>query len=44
MIDLGFGVLTVPAGRAGALLDQILPAGDHYAFVAEEDDPDLRTA
>lgn len=44
VIDLGFGVLTVPTGQAGLLLDRILPADDHYASVAEEDDPDLRTA
>ena len=43
VIDLGFGVLTVPAGDAGRLLDQILPAEVHYANVAAEDDPDLRT-
>lgn len=44
VIDLGFGVLTVPAGDAGRLLDQVLPAEDHYAAVAAEDDPDLTTA
>lgn len=44
VIDLGFGVLTVPAGDAGRLLDQVLPAEDHYAAVAAEDDPDLMTA
>ena len=38
VIDLGFGVLTVPVGEAGRLL---LPAADHYAAVAAEDDPDL---
>jgi AbrB family looped-hinge helix DNA binding protein len=43
VIDLGFGVLTVPAGEAGRLLDQILPADVHYANVANEDDDDLRT-
>ena len=41
VIDLGFGVLTVPVGSAGQLLDQVLPANDHYAAVAAEDDPDL---
>jgi bifunctional DNA-binding transcriptional regulator/antitoxin component of YhaV-PrlF toxin-antitoxin module len=41
VIDLGFGVLTVPAGEAGRLLDRILPADVHYAAVASEDDPDL---
>lgn len=44
VIDLGFAVLTVPVGEAARLLDKILPAGDHYAAVAAEDDPDLLTA
>ncbi len=44
VIDLGFGVLTVPVGEAAGLLDQILPADDHYAAVAAEEDPDLMTA
>lgn len=44
VIDLGFGVLTVPAGEARRLLDRILPADDHYAAVAADDDPDLMTA
>ena len=43
VIDLGFGVLTVPAGRAAQLLDQLVPAEDHYAAVAAETDPDLAT-
>jgi bifunctional DNA-binding transcriptional regulator/antitoxin component of YhaV-PrlF toxin-antitoxin module len=43
VIDLGFGVLTVPAGTAGRLLDQVLPAEAHYANVANEVDEDLRT-
>lgn len=41
VLDLGFGVLTVPAGHAGRLLDQVLPAAEHYAAVAAEEDPDL---
>jgi bifunctional DNA-binding transcriptional regulator/antitoxin component of YhaV-PrlF toxin-antitoxin module len=41
VLDLGFGVLAVPAGYAGKLLDEILPADAHYAAVAGEDDPDL---
>ena len=41
VVDLGFGVLTVPAGHAGRLLDQVLPADEHYAAVAAEEDPDL---
>jgi bifunctional DNA-binding transcriptional regulator/antitoxin component of YhaV-PrlF toxin-antitoxin module len=43
VVDLGFGVLTVPAGTAGRLLDEVLPAEQHYAAVAAEDDPDLIT-
>ncbi|MGH9170822.1 MAG: AbrB/MazE/SpoVT family DNA-binding domain-containing protein [Acidimicrobiales bacterium] len=43
LLDLGFGVLAVPAGYAGHLLDEILPAEAHYAAVAAEDDPDLLT-
>lgn len=43
VIDLGFGVLTVPVGDAGRLLDEILPADAHYAAVAVEEDPDLAT-
>ena len=43
VIDLGFGVLTVPAGKAASLLDAILPAEDHYRNVTEETDPDLKT-
>jgi hypothetical protein len=41
VLDLGFGVLTVPAGEAGRLLDRLLPADAHYAAVAAEQDPDL---
>lgn len=44
VIDLGFGVLTVPAGEAGRLLDRILPAESHYAAVAAEEDPDLQSS
>lgn len=43
VLDLGFGVLTVPAGAAGALLDELVPAELHYRKVADEHDPDLRT-
>jgi bifunctional DNA-binding transcriptional regulator/antitoxin component of YhaV-PrlF toxin-antitoxin module len=43
VIDLGFGVLTVPAGDAAKLLDDIVPADVHYAAVAADDDPDLAT-
>jgi bifunctional DNA-binding transcriptional regulator/antitoxin component of YhaV-PrlF toxin-antitoxin module len=41
VLDLGFGVLTVPVGHAGRLLDEILPAETHYAAVSAEEDPDL---
>jgi bifunctional DNA-binding transcriptional regulator/antitoxin component of YhaV-PrlF toxin-antitoxin module len=41
VVDLGFGVLTVPVGHAGRLLNEILPADGHYAAVAIEEDPDL---
>jgi hypothetical protein len=43
VIDLGFGVLTVPAGDAARLLDEVLPAEAHYNAVALEDDADLTT-
>lgn len=43
VIDLGFGVLTVPVGEAGRLLDQVLPAEAHYVAVASDPDPDLAT-
>ena len=43
VIDLGFGVLTVPAGDAARLLDELVPAEEHYATVAADDDPDLAT-
>ena len=41
VLDLGFGVLTLPLGGAARLLDQILPADAHYEAVAAEQDPDL---
>lgn len=44
VLDLGFGVLTVPKGEAGRLLDKILPADEHYRAVAEDDDADLATS
>jgi len=44
VIDLGFGVLTVPAGKAKFLLGDLLSREDHAAFVASlADDPDLAT-
>jgi bifunctional DNA-binding transcriptional regulator/antitoxin component of YhaV-PrlF toxin-antitoxin module len=41
VLDLGFGVLTLPEGHAAQLLDSILPADAHYEAVASEQDPDL---
>ncbi len=44
VIDLGFGVLTVPAGEAQRLLGDLLSKDEHAAFVASlADDPDLAT-
>ncbi len=34
----------MPAGSAKALLDDTLPAEQHYALVAADDDPDLATS
>jgi hypothetical protein len=42
VIDLGFGVLTLPPGGAARLLDQILSAEDHDAAVVADDDPTSR--
>jgi hypothetical protein len=45
VIDLGFGVLTVPAGQAQRLLGDLLSREDHAAFVQSlTDDPDLATS
>jgi AbrB family looped-hinge helix DNA binding protein len=43
VIDLGFGVLTVPEGEANRLVDALLPAEVHYAGVADDEDPELAT-
>ncbi len=44
VIDLGFGVLTVPKGKGKRLLSDLLPREAHAAFVASmSDDPDLAT-
>lgn len=41
VIDLGFGVLTVPAGTARRLLGDLLSRDEHAAFVESlADDPD----
>jgi bifunctional DNA-binding transcriptional regulator/antitoxin component of YhaV-PrlF toxin-antitoxin module len=44
VIDLGFGVLTVPAGDAQRLLGDLLSREEHAAFVDSlTNDPDLAT-
>jgi bifunctional DNA-binding transcriptional regulator/antitoxin component of YhaV-PrlF toxin-antitoxin module len=44
VIDLGFGLLTVPDGEAQGLLGDLLSREDHAAFVESlKDDPDLAT-
>lgn len=44
VLDLGFGVLTVPQGHGRRLLDDLVSRDAHEAFVAGlRDDPDLAT-
>jgi hypothetical protein len=44
VIDLGFGVLTVPKGAGRRMLDDLVSRDDHASFVgALADDPDLAT-
>lgn len=44
VIDLGFGVLTVPKGDGAKLLGDLLSRDEHAAFVRSlADDPDLAT-
>ena len=44
VIDLGFGVLTVPAGQARRLLSDLVTRAEHAAFVDSlSDDADLAT-
>lgn len=44
VIDLGFGILTVPQGMGRRLLDDLVSRDDHAAFVRSvSDDPDLAT-
>lgn len=43
VLDLDFGVLLLPPGGAAGLRRSLLDPEDHYRFVAELDDPDLRT-
>lgn len=45
VLDLGFGVLTVPSGHGRRLLSDLLPREDHAEFVRSlADDPDLATS
>jgi hypothetical protein len=44
VLDLGFGVLTVPKGEGKRLLGDLLSRDDHAQFVSSlADDPDLAT-
>lgn len=44
VIDLGFGVLTVPKGQGRRLLGDLLSADEHAAYLRSlADDPDLAT-
>ena len=44
VVDLGFGVLTMPKGKARRLLGDILGRDEHAEFVRSlADDPDLAT-
>jgi bifunctional DNA-binding transcriptional regulator/antitoxin component of YhaV-PrlF toxin-antitoxin module len=43
VLDLGFGVLTVPAGEGHRIFRDLLSRDDQAAFVADLDDPDLAT-
>ncbi len=44
VIDLGFGVLTVPKGEGRRLLNDVLSREQHADFVRSlDDDPDLAT-
>jgi len=43
VVDLGFGVLTVPLGQGERLFRDLLSREDQASFVAALDDPDLTT-
>jgi len=44
VLDLGFGVLTVPSGAGRRLLDDLVSREQHAAFVRSlGEDPDLAT-
>lgn len=45
VLDLGFGVLTVPKGAGHRLLSDLVSRAEHEAFVSSlADDPDLATS
>lgn len=43
VVDLGYAVITLPAGSAAHLLSDLLSRDDHAAAVAEMGDADLAT-
>jgi hypothetical protein len=43
VLDLGFGVLTVPIGHGERIFRDLLSRDEQAQFVAALDDPDLRT-
>jgi bifunctional DNA-binding transcriptional regulator/antitoxin component of YhaV-PrlF toxin-antitoxin module len=43
VLDLGFGVLTVPLGQGERLFRDLLSRDEQASFVAALDDPDLAT-
>ena len=43
VIDLGFGVLTIPHGEGPALRADLVSLDEHGLFVDALDDPDLAT-
>jgi len=43
VIDLGFGVLTIPHAEGPALLADLVSRDEHALFMAALDDPDLAT-
>jgi bifunctional DNA-binding transcriptional regulator/antitoxin component of YhaV-PrlF toxin-antitoxin module len=43
VLDLGFGVLTVPAGEGHKIFRDLLSRDDQASFVANLDDPELAT-
>jgi bifunctional DNA-binding transcriptional regulator/antitoxin component of YhaV-PrlF toxin-antitoxin module len=43
VVDLGFGVLTVPVGQGDRIFRDLLSRDEQADFVASLDDPDLKT-